>query len=453
MKRWGLVWITAILSCLPILILRATNPNLLQDSDTAFLLKIIRERQDPTHWFTHDWPLMNHFYRPVSTLPFEMDNALYGNQAWGYGLTNALICCLCIFLLAWLMRELTDSIPLTVGATVFFGLWHWHGLSYVLPWLGYLVWLIAFLGIFRHGFKIRFWLPATAAFSFLMSQLDGMASLYFRMVGWIPGRTASVMTIFCLLAMAAYARYERVSAQREEAKPTSMDEPAGTRSTVLSDNKVKATWIWPVIAMFAGALAFGSYEQAVMLPAALFGVAVSMRLQRFRVRWGWQIGFWGLLIAYYFVRKAFLPTGNSDYQLQQFRSGPGVFFSIFGYLVPSLQALYMQSKLLDLGVYVLITGQIYETIWTTVSNVFGLVAASRHWGLGLTGLALSFFTYLPMAWLNQFEHYHYWPMALRSLFVAVLAWGTWELVVIAISPQARKAPLRPSPAPGSLPRR
>ncbi len=453
MKRWGIVWIVAILSCIPLLWLRGTNPAMLQDTDTAFLLKIIREQQDPLYWFTHDWPLMNHFYRPISTLPFEIDNALYGNQAWGYGLTNALICCLCILLLAWLMRELTDSIPLTVGTTVLFGLWHWNAVQWILPWLGHLIWVIAFVGLFRHGFKVKYWLPAVAAFAYLCIEAGGIVGLHSRMIAWIPGRTASTMTIFCLLAMASYARYERTSAKREDPRPTSMDEPAGTRSTVLASRKSHAPWLWVGLTLIASALALGSYEQAVMLPAALLGVAVSLRLQRYKVRWSWQFAFWALLIAYYLARKAFLPEGNSGYQLQQFRNGPGVFFSITAYVLPCLQSLYIQFKTIDLGFSLLLTGQLYGTLWSTVTNLAGLVAASRHWILALTGLALSFLSYLPMAWLNQFDHYHYWPMALRSLYVVVLAWGTWELCVIAGSPQVRQAPQRPSPAPGSLPHR
>lgn len=451
MKRWGLMWVVAVLSCLPILLLRGISPLMLEDTDTDFLLQIIRERQDPFYWFTHDWPLMNHFYRPVSTLPFEIDNALYGNTAWGYGLTNALICCLCVFLLAWLMRELTDSIPLTIASTALFGLWHWNGLGWALPWLGHLIWVVALLGLFRHGFKVWRWLPAMGAFTFLLSELDGVVPLHFRMIGWIPGRTASTMTIFCLAAMAAYARYERISAIREEPKPTALDEPAGTRSSILTDSRARWPWVWAVVAVLAGALAFGSYEQAVMLPTALLGVAVSLRLQRYRVRWSWQVVFWGLLVLYYLARKAFLPEGSSGYQLQQFRTGPGVYFSIFAYALPSFQSLYMLAKTFDMSVWIL--PRTYAIFWEAYSNVAGLLAAFRHWRLALTGLALSFFAYLPMAWLNQFDHYHYWPMALRSLFVAVLAWGTWELCVIAVSPPARQAPPRPSPAPGSLPRR
>lgn len=452
MKRWGMVWIVAILSCIPILLNRVNHPGLLADSDTAFLLKIIREKQQPLSWFTGDWPLQNHFYRPISTLAFEFDNAMYGNNAGGYGLTNALICVACILLLCWVWRELTDSIPITIGATVLFGLWHWNQLIWAGPVLLWGSLAIGFLGLFRHGFKVRFWLPAVAAIGYLSYEIHGLQPLYNRMIAWLPGRTASVMTVFCLIALAAYARYERLSATKLDPKPTSVDEPAGTRSSVLSTRQVRAPWIWAVISVFACALALGSYEQAVMLPAALVGVAVSMRLQRYRVRWAWHIAFWGVLVLYIVARKVLLPQGTSGYQLQQFRSGPGVIFSITAYIIPSLRSVYALYKTLDLGLVLLYTSTVYETVWGVYADVAGFLAARRHWVLALTGFALSILTYLPMAWLNQFDHYHYWPMAMRSLFVVVTAWGAWELSVIAVSPQAIQAPQRSAPSPGSLPR-
>jgi hypothetical protein len=451
MKRWGLVWIVAILSCIPILLNRASSPELLADTDTAFLLRIINERDNPLSWFTGDWPLLNHFYRPISTLAFEFDNAVHPNDPAGFGLTNALLCVACIMLVCWVWRELTDSIPLTLGATALFGLWHWNNLVWVAPVLFWASLMIGFFGLFRHGFKVWFWLPAVAALNYLAYEADGLQPLYFRMIAWLPGRTASVMTVFCLFAIAGYARYERLSATRLPVEPTSMDEPAGTRSSVLSTQTAKAPWSWAVLSVLACALALGSYEQAVMLPAALVGVAVSLRLRRYRVRWGWQVAFWGLLVLYFVARKVFLPEGTSGYQLQQFRSGPGVWFSILAYVAPSLSSLFALYKSLDLGFALLYTTQVYSTIWNAYMDVSAFLAARRHWVLALTGFALSVLAYLPMAWLNQFDHYHYWPMAMRSLFVVVLAWGVWELCVTAVSPPATQAPPRPAPAPGSLP--
>lgn len=450
MKRWSIALIVAVLSCVPVFLNRSTSPALFQDTDTMVLLRTIRERNAPMSWFTSDWPLENHFYRPISTLAFEADNRLYGENAAGFGMTNALLCCLCVLLAAWLWRELTDSVGLTAFATALFGLWHWNGAGLFLGYIPWLAGAVALLGLFRHGFKIKWWLPAVGALWYLANELEGVKPLS-RVVDWLPGRTASVMTIFCLIAMAAYARYERTSARQKPPKPTALDEPA-TKSTVQETRSPRWPWIWAVIAVVASALALGSYEQAVMLPTALFGVAVSLRLRRYRVRWGWQIAFWGLLVAYYFARHAFIPAGTSSYQAQQFRHGPGVLLDLVDYLFPSLNVLHMTAQTFDVGWMILLTDKIYLTVAEVAGNVFSVLAAYRHWVLALTGWALAFFAFLPMAWLNYFPHYHYWPMALRALYVAVVAWGTWELCVIAVSPPARQAPRRPSPAPGSLPR-
>ena len=451
MKRWAWVWIAAVLSCIPILSLRNSSSALLQDTDTAFLLKQIRAEGDPWRWFTHDWPLGNHFYRPISTLTFQLDNALYRNQAAGYGLTNALLCCACVILLAWAVREITDSAPIAIASTVIFALWHAEWLVRASTYFAYIALLIGFFGLFRHGFKVRYWLPAVAAFGFLCVELRGIAPLQFRMIEWLPGRTASTMTVFCLAAIAAYARFERRSAIRTEAPPTSMDEPAGTRSSSATESGGKFDVLWAVASLLFCALALGSYEQAVMLPAALVAVGVSFRYRRYQVRWIWPILSWGLLILYYIARRSFLPEGVSSYQSQQFRSGPGVYMDLATYILPCLTTLYFALQILDLGWIVLIGKQVYEAIWIAYGNVAGFLSLRRHWVLAATGYSLSCLAFLPMAWLNRFDHYHYWPMAMRSLFVTMLAIGVWDLTVTALSPPARQAPPRPAAAPGSLP--
>lgn len=470
MKRWGTALFVAVLSCIPVLLRHATSPALLADSDTTFLLKVIREKRAPMSWFTSDWPLGNHFYRPISTLPFELDNRLYGDSAAGYGWTNCLLCVACILLVAWLWREVTDSVALTCGGTALFALWHWNGLGRISPWIALLAQAFVAVSFFWRLLrryvpslavgrpKVNLWrdmewgrwLPACGALYFLSGALDGIVGLQFRMIDWIPGRTASVMTVFCLISMAAYARYERTSARFDPARATATDEPA-TKSSVQDAGPSRANWAWPILATLSGALALASYEQAVMLPTALLGIAVSFRIRRFRVRWGWQVGFWSLLVAYWLVRHAYVPSDVSGYQAQQFRSGPGVYFSLLAYLFPAASSIYLFFKSLDLGWTLLITDRLYGAVWFAYSNLASLQAALRHWQLALTGFALSFFAYLPMAWLNQFDHYHYWPMALRSLYVSCLAWGVWELCVIAVSPPARQAPERLAPAPGSLP--
>src|SRR4051812_29278202 len=116
MKRWR-VWLVLLLAISAFVLLsHGRGPSLLQDSDTAALLRITRARQAPLSWFAGDWPLENHFYRPLPTLTFELDDRLWHHSPDGYGWTNAILCVLCIWGLFWLLREMTDSPALSFSA-------------------------------------------------------------------------------------------------------------------------------------------------------------------------------------------------------------------------------------------------------------------------------------------------------------------------------------------------
>jgi hypothetical protein len=440
----------ALLSALWVWLHRSRSTELLVDSDTAFALAKIRERGNPWSWFGGDWPLENHFYRPISTLVFEADNALYGNWSIGYGWTNAILCALCVLLLFWFLRELTDEPGVSAGATVIFAYWHaWlPGLSDVLRLVVVGV-LIA--GALRHGFNVRKYLPAALVLLAAANLLVGATPLAGRTLEWVPGRTALTMTVFCLAALAAYARYERQSAVRaQKAEPGPLDPPA-TRNTQVSAEP-RGAGIWGVVAVLAAALALGSYEQAVMLPATLLGVAVAMRWQGYRVRWGWQFPFWALLVGYLFLRQALLPPTPSDYQDQQLRFGPGVFIAIADYIMPTLAAIPSFASSLDSGILLILTPGPWVFALAATRDIVAFIEARRRVILAATGWLLALLAFLPMAWLQPFDHYHYWPAALRSLLVAVLFGIGGRLCVIAWSPPGAQAPPRPDPAPGSLPR-
>jgi hypothetical protein len=452
MKRWGIALLAVLLACLPILLSHSTSADLLADTDTAVLLRTIRERDNALSWFTGDWPLQNHFYRPISTLAFELDNRLYGTNAAGYGWTNAMLCVLCVVLLFWFLMELTESPLLSGACSVLFALWHMGYPLLVTPLLPWIAGVIAVLGLWRHGFNVQRFLPAVLVLLYLGGELDGVGQFGGSTVFWLPGRTATVMTVFALMAMAAYARYERLSARRDPAEPTAMDQPA-TRSSAQRSRTARWPIGWALLSVLCAALAFGSYEQAIMLPAALFGVAVTFRLRRYRVRWAWQAAFWVVLFGYLFLRARLLPSEPSRYQLQQFRNGVGVYYALLDYLLPGVRSLPVLWQSLSDGPIILLTAQPWLIALDFVSNVVAYYQARREWIWALTGWALSVVTFLPMAWLNPFGHYHYWPMAMRSLFVVALMLVAAKLCVIAVSPPALQAPRRPSPAPGSLPRR
>lgn len=449
MKRWWIAFGLVMLACLSIFLQRSISPNLFVDTDTAVLLETIRERNAPLSWFTGDWPLQNHFYRPISTLTFEFDNAVWGDNPAGYGLTNALLCIGCVLLLFWFLRELSDKPGMAAAGAVLFALWTTNDIvpiAEILPWL---VWL-PLIGLVLPGRARWQAVAAGGLVLFLSQEVFGMWPLDTRMLNWLPGRTASTMAVFALAALAAYARYERLSAKvRSGPEPSALDLPDYKRT--VEARRPKMPWLWALLSCLCVALALGSYEQAVMVPATLLGVALVKRWQGFRVRLGWQAAFFGLLAAYLALRWSILPHDASGYQQQQFRDGPGVIISLLDYLLPVAVSLRNFGPLLiEQGPIVLLIGQamdVYAGLYATVST---LNLARKQWVLPLAGWALSFLAFLPMAWLKHFEHYHFWPMAMRAAMVAAMIPIAIEAVKSALSPRAVQAPLRLDPAPGSL---
>lgn len=468
MKRWWIAFTIAVLACLPLWFARPTSPTLLADTDTAVLLGAIRERNAPLSWFSGDWPLGNHFYRPVSTLLFEMDSRLSGDDASGYGRTQVLILIACVLALFWFVREMTDRPGYAVSAAALLVLWQFDLGRVVGPWLGW-----AAIGLAAASFGRRLLLHtksgspiggleialAAAALAFLGDQVVGN-ELRYRTLDWLPGRTATTMTFFCLVALAAFARFERTRARAPvlpEATP--FDLPA-TRTSEQSLSSPRA-WLFGLLAVAGLVLALGSYEQAVMLPATLLAVSVVFRLRRprapeDRLVWLWHAAFWGLLVGYIVLRQAVIPPGPSAYQAQQYRDGAGVWMSLLWYGLPAARAWFpLRSMIGDSGFETLFIAGLWGALVLVAGNAAAVlvVARDRRWPLVAGAFALSFLAFLPMAWLKPFDHYHYWPMTMRAVFVVVYASVVGSVALSAVSPPALRAPPRHDPAPGSLPRR
>ncbi|MBI5705671.1 MAG: hypothetical protein HZC36_01645 [Armatimonadetes bacterium] len=451
MKRWWIAFGFAVFGCLGILASRSSSPSLLADSDTAVLLEAIEARKAPLSWFAGDWPLGNHFYRPVSTLTFELDHALWGDNAAGFGLTNALLCALAVLALFWFLRELTESPFLAGTGSALFVLWT---LDWGYTLVAYARWLalLPLIGLLLPKRRPLDAILGAGVAWFICTELFGMWPLQGRMIGWLPGRTASTVAVFALSAMAAYARYERLSAARAAPPPPSPYDLPSYKRAAEPIGPSRAPWLWAGFSAICVALALGCYEQAVMLPAALLGVALTLRWRGYRVRFGWQALFWGLLGGYLALRYSVLPHTASGYQQQQFRTGDGVTISLVSYLLPVyLAARAALRDLVDLGPITLFLGSGVNFYIGAISTWSAVWEARKQWILPLSGWAFSTLAFLPMAWLKHFEHYHYWPMALRSLMVVSLLPIAAETVKRALSPRAVQAPPRPSPAPGSLP--
>ncbi len=454
MKGWRIGIPLVFLCCLPVLLAHSTSQGLLSDTDTAFLLKVIRERQAPLSWFSGDWPLQNHFYRPLPTLTFELDSRLYGNNAAGYGWTSAILSALCILALFWLLSELFRSPIWAFAGAAIFSLWNTdRGDLLTSP----LLWAAAGLllvGLYRHSLRFGRFVPASLVLIFLAIELGApevtaTKSLEGSTIDWLPGRTATVMTLFALVAMASYMRYESAGRQEEPVEPPgSLDVPRNSKAS----SAPRLPWAWLGICLVGIAGAFASYEQAVMVPAALLGLAVFLRMTGRLPNWRLHILFWALLGAYLYLRHLVIPPGVSGYQAQQFRHGPGVLSDLGMYVLPNVPQLVFVWTALSEGILALTTLANSLPILNFISTVATVVESRRNWRIILTGWALSSLAFLPMAWLKQFGHYHYWPLALRTILILGLARMAWDLVSIASCPPVLRAPPRPAPAPGSLPR-
>lgn len=437
MKRW-MPWfaIPAIFSIW--VMLKHAAGSLLTDTDTAVLLSNIRERNNPMSWFAGDWPLFNHFYRPISTLPFELDNALYGNNAAGYGLTNAIICAICICAAFWFFREFTDNAPTTGAATALFGLAHIT--IEPLRFLGSLFWILPFVALFgftRGKFKEK--LPSVLIAFFvcmLITQILPNTPLDFknRIVDWLPGRTASTMTIFALVALASYTRFERLTSARKPQPLTPYDVPATKSTVVVSPGR--APWVWVIVAAIATALALGAYEQAIMIPALITGICITFALSHRKPHWANLAIFWGLLIVYILVRRQLVPSDVSGYQAQQFRSGIGVLLDLTNYLFPVGTQIPTLVSTMELGVMALIAGSPFVIVSLLTGNVLALKEAfqSRTKWILYASLLMGFFAFLPMAWLKFFSHYHYFPAVFYSLFVVLMIQVAFRTLRAALSP-------------------
>lgn len=454
MKRW-LPW---LLVPFVFTVWAAATPNtsqkMLADTDTSVLLTAIRERQDPLSWFAGDWPLGNHFYRPVSTLTFEFDNWRGGNDAVPYGQTNALLAAVCIGLLFWLVRECTDNPGTAAGATLLFGLLHvWPELVSFAGGASWILAALVWLGLLRGGTgKLVPTLLCSLGFVFWAGSMTSVSDFQSRVVDWLPGRTASVMTVFCLASLASYCRYIRLTSARPEVPASALD-PAVTNST-LPAQPGKAPWLWLVPAYLGAALALGSYEQAVMLPGVATAYLVLEKVMGRRPRWLSVVGYWVLLAAYLALRKAVIPQDVSGYQAQQFRFGPGVFLSLADFGLWGLRSALEVAPIVSSGIAFIVLPSFYAAVTSILANIsafFSVARSPARWQL-VAAAAIALLSFLPMAWLKYFGHYLYWPGAMWAVFVAMYGSVVWKLFATAVSLPAIQAPTRQNPAPGSLPR-
>ncbi len=458
MKNRTVGFLLALLACVPLLLQRATGGALLQDTDTSVLVGKLNEYNNPWRWFTHDWPLENHFYRPISTLFFEFDNRLHPGSNAGFGLTNAIICCFATLALYWFLCEVKRSIPVAVAGTWLFVCWTLGGWffgtwwQFIVSWLPFTLLLIIFgRMIAEKKFNWTALIVGASGFYVWGRLVDMQAGLSAHAMYWLPGRTATSMAIFALIALASYVRFERLGAPSSPAKDAGPMDPPATRSSNQRGEPANH-WGWFALSCLATAVALGAYEQAVMIPTLIFILGVWLRVTGYQTRFSFQIFFWAILVGYVVYRVQIIPVAPSGYQKQQFRQGAGLWIDILSYILPGIFGLTSVISSLSISILVMMNEMFWTSIGSFFSNVTTWVSIRKSIIKPLIALSLAVFAYLPMAFLKQFGHYHYLPAAMLTLFVISLFEAYWPKLISAVSPQAIQAPKRLDRAPGSLPR-
>lgn len=369
----------------------------LENHDTRVLLQTIRAEEQPFKWFTSDWPLYNGFYRPLPAVSFEIDDRLYGNNLPMYCFTNWWIGLLCSFGVVWLVYEVFRNRGAAVGAGLVFAGWQSGIIDYIpIEWIGgCIALLILLIGAFvGGGWKIGLVAAALVLLAAreLSNSLDIVdvvsMDLSYRSIGWPVGRTATMATMFALPCVAAYCRWER-------------------------GRKGK----YAVVSIVCLLLAMMSYEQVIVVPALLFGTAITLRLQGVRVRWAWHFLPWGILAAYLALHSHFLP--KTRYQDQAYRGIGGGIRDTMSWLFPATFEMKFMPTFLspDIGIYAFLIGRFWRYLVQIVSCTVSYWNFRSHWMPITYGILASAGAYAPMAFQQPLVHYHHLPMAFRTPFV------------------------------------
>lgn len=377
--------------------------------DLRVLVHQLREEKAPIwKWFVSDWPLYNGLYRPMPTLSVALDDVLFGDDLNKYKIQNWLIALTCSFALFWFVWELFRLKWLSLGCSVLYGAWQ-SGIENAIP----IEWIALGCGIIIAVYGIVFgrpsglkWALVAAAIVYLgreyalvLQHRDVTAQPFdFRTIAWPVGRTATLMTLFALVSLAAYCRYERLR------KPT-----------------------YIIVSIVALILAFCSYEQAVVIPALLLACGLALRVQGVTARWSFHLFFWAVLGLYLWLHLSHLQV-DSPYRMQAVRGYAGGVRDITVWLFPSYFHFSFLRQIFEpnLGVAVLVQETYVKAVADTCGNLCALIIARKRWLYVGFGLIAAVGSYAPMAFLHPLSHYFHLPLAMRAIFVISLSWACFE---------------------------
>lgn len=381
--------------------------NDLENHDLRFLLTSVRDRDAPLSWFVSDWPLYNGFYRPLPTLSFELDNALFYNHLSLYRWQNFLIALGCAFLTVWFVWELFRSCLGAIACGLVFSLWQ-SGITNLLPLetVGLIVGGLLFLyGLWpRHGGLVKWFVVGCLVYmvfrelSLESQRLDIVqATFSFRSIGWPVGRTATLFAFFGLVTIASYCRFER-----------------------------SGSLFWGILSLVALLGCFGSYEQCVVMPAVLLACAIALRIQGVRVHWLYHILPIGMTTIYVVLHSIYLPP-DTRYRSQALRGLQGGLRQLTEWVFPASIEIRVNRVMIDpaIGIWVVVLQDFWINLIRIVANVTAYVEARSQWLPILFGLLVSAGALAPLAFQHPLVHYLYYPLSIRSMVAVWLAYAAW----------------------------
>ncbi|MDW8106676.1 MAG: hypothetical protein RMK45_04250 [Armatimonadota bacterium] len=378
-----------------------------ENHDTRLILKRLQQPHSVWEWFVGDWVLGNGFYRPLPSVLYQLDYWLWGDRLLRWKLTNGVLAVLNALLTVGLGYVLTQRRDLALIAGLIFTLWQTGFLPMLPSWLGW----IAFAGSVAWGWYKGNWrtgvLVGSLAFAmltelyFIPTLMDlHQQTFAYRAIGWIPGRTATLMTTFALVALIG---------------------------TVVLARTGKARWGVLGLLGFVGALL--SYEQAIVLPVLMALVAwacrpehaVSGALSERRFLWrAFALSLLCLLLLapYAVFYQARIPYGTDYHQqrLKRFRTLPG---TALRWLIPPAPEAIMRIDLVRTAPLTLAFPSFWIAQLGAVAYLIALQEGMRK-RAALFGWLGSLIAYAPLMPVLPLMHYYYLPAVLRALWVGIL---------------------------------
>lgn len=373
-----------------------------ENLDTRVILQRLQQPHSVWEWFTGDWVLGNGFYRPLPSVLYQVDYWLWGDDLLAWKWTNGALAALNALLVVGFVWALSCRRDLALASGLVFSFWQ-TGLAPTPPfWLGWVGLALGALWGWRAGDWRRGWLWGCVAFA-LIVELRFIPTLpdihlerfAYRAVGWIPGRTATLMTLFALLALIGGCLYGRADRLR-----------------------------WAVLGLvgFLGALM--SYEQAVVLPI-LLGLCLWSVLHRpthsgsaWLPRLALPLLYLLLLLPYLAFYRTHIPTQTQYHQqrLKRFKNLPE---TALDWAVPTGREAVAQIDVAFTAPFNLLMPSFWAGLLGFTAYLVALREGLRS-RLGWLGWLGSLLAYAPLVPVLPLMHYYYLPAVFRALWAGIL---------------------------------